>query len=290
MRPREGLGIVYVVLATLCFATLDTTTKHAVSAVPILMLLWFRYAFQTVSVMALRLPVQGRSLFVTGKLRFQLLRGTLLFIGTACAMLSLRHLPVGEFSALVMLSPLLSTALSAWWLKAPVTRLRWAVLVCGFAGVLLIVHPGSQFFGWPLIYPAILVLANSGFHVLTSHMSADENPYTTQFYTGLVGVLSMSTLVWTVWDSALVLSWWPWLLLIGVAGSIGHLMLIRAFIHAPAPVIMPYIYSQIAFGMLGGWLVFGHVPDALAWIGMGVIAASGVANALLSARAARAAP
>jgi drug/metabolite transporter (DMT)-like permease len=68
---------------------------------------------------------------------------------------------------------------------------------------------------------------------------------------------------------------------LGISGAFGHLMLIRAFMHAPAPVLMPYIYTQIAFSMLLGWLVFAHVPDTLAWVGIGVIAVSGVANALL---------
>jgi drug/metabolite transporter (DMT)-like permease len=60
-------------------------------------------------------------------------------------------------------------------------------------------------------------------------------------------------------------------------------MLIRAFMRASAPVLTPYLYTQIAFATLSGWLFFQHVPDALAWLGIAVIAASGIGNALLPA-------
>jgi drug/metabolite transporter (DMT)-like permease len=61
-------------------------------------------------------------------------------------------------------------------------------------------------------------------------------------------------------------------------------MLIRAYARASAPVLAPYLYTQIAFATLAGWLVFQHVPDALAWVGIAVIAASGTGNAVLSAQ------
>ena len=60
-------------------------------------------------------------------------------------------------------------------------------------------------------------------------------------------------------------------------------MLIRAYMRASAPVLTPFLYTQIAFATLAGWRVFKHVPDALAWAGIAIIAASGVGNALQSA-------
>ena len=93
----------------------------------------------------------------------------------------------------------------------------------------------------------------------------------------------MSPIVVFSWDTAALLAHWPWFVLVGFLGTFGHLMLIRAYMRASAPVLTPYLYTQIAFATLGGWLVFQHVPDALAWLGIAVIATSGVGNALLSA-------
>ncbi|MEI8169761.1 MAG: DMT family transporter [Rhodoferax sp.] len=282
-RTPTGAGILFIVLATLCFAALDTTTKYATTLAPVLMLLWFRYVFQAFVTFALRFPVQKLSLFATRNPRFQALRGVLLLITSACSFFGLQYLPVGEFTAMVMLSPLAATALAAWILKDHVSHLRWVLMSAGLIGVLLVVRPGGQVFSWALLFPVLLVTTYGWFQVLTSRLSGEENPYTTHFYTGLVGALVMSPVVLFSWNTAALLAHWPWFILIGFLGTFGHLMLIRAFQRASAPVLTPYLYTQIAFATLGGWLVFKHAPDALAWLGIAVIAASGVGSALLSA-------
>ena len=280
-QARQGLGIGLIVLSCLSFSILDSGVKHAMNLAPAAMLLWFRYGFQAVITLVLRLPVQGRSILVTEHPRFQLARGLLLLVSTVCAFFSLKYLPVGEFAAMAMLSPLLATGMSAWFLKVHVQRLSWVLLITGLLGVVLVVHPGGDMFTWALVFPAILVCTNAGFQVLTSRLSGADDPYTTQFYTGLVGAVAFAPLLWYFWDGAALWAHWPWFLLVGISGAVGHLMLIRAFMHAPAPVLMPYLYTQIGFAMLMSWLAFSHVPEPLAWLGIGVIAVSGVANALL---------
>ncbi|MEI8326240.1 MAG: DMT family transporter [Betaproteobacteria bacterium] len=282
-RSRQGGGVLLIVLATFSFALLDASTKVATALAPTLMLLWFRYVFQAVATLALRFPVQGHRLFATPNPRFQALRGALLLVTSACSFFGLQHLPVGEFTAMVMLAPLLATALAAWKLQDPVSPRRWFLLTAGLFGVLLVVRPGGQVFNWALLFPVVLVSAYAWFQVLTSRLSGEEDPYTTHFYTGLVGALVMSPMVLFAWNTAALLSWWYWFVAIGFLGTFGHLMLIRAYARASAPVLTPYLYTQIAFATLAGWLVFGHVPEALTWLGIAVIAASGIANAMLSA-------
>lgn len=282
-RTQQGAGIALIVLATLAFAILDTVTKYAVTLVPVLMLLWFRYAFQALLTFALRFPVQKGRLFTTPNPRFQTLRGVLLLITSACSFFGLRYLPVGEFTAMVMLSPLVATAMAAWVLKDHVSHQRWLLMAAGLVGVLLVVRPGGQVFSWALLFPVLLVTTYGWFQVLTSRLSGEENPYTTHFYTGLVGAVVMSPIVVFNWSTTALLTYWPWFLLVGFLGTFGHLMLIRAYTRASAPVLTPYLYAQIAFATVAGWLAFKHVPDALAWLGIAVIAASGVGNALLSA-------
>ncbi len=283
-RSPQGSGILLIVLTALCFAVLDSATKHAVLLAPVLMLLWFRYAFQAVATFILRFPVQRSKLFRTPNPRFQTLRGVLLLITSACSFFGLQYLPVGEFTAMVMLSPLVATALAARVLKNHVSARRWWLMLAGLAGVLLVIRPGGQVFSWALLFPVLLVSAYAWFQVLTSRLSADENPYTTHFYTGLVGTVVMSPIVVFSWNTSALTAHWPWFVVIGFLGTFGHLMLIRAFMRASAPELTPYLYAQIAFATLAGWLFFRHVPDTLAWLGIAVIAASGVGNAVLSAQ------
>ncbi|MEI8029750.1 MAG: DMT family transporter [Comamonadaceae bacterium] len=283
MRTPQGAGVLLIVIAALAFAALDTATKHATTLAPVLMLLWFRYLFQAVVTFIMRFPVQRGKLFATRNPRFQTLRGVLLLITSACSFFGLQYLPVGEFTAMVMLSPLVATALAAWVLKNHVSSRRWLLMAAGLCGVLLVIRPGGQVFSWALLFPVLLVSAYGWFQVLTSRLSGEENTYTTHFYTGLVGALVMSPVVVFSWNTQALLAHWGWFILIGFLGTFGHLMLIRAYLRASAPVLMPYLYTQIAFATLSGWLVFDHVPDGLAWLGIAVIAASGVGNALLSA-------
>ena len=283
-RTRQGAGILLIMVATLSFALLDTATKQGAKLAPVMMLLWGRYMFQAVATFAMRFPLQRGGLLQTPNPRFQLLRGVLLLITSACSFFGLQYLPVGEFTAMVMLSPLVATAMAAWILKNYVSRQRWALMAAGLFGVLLVVRPGGQVFSWALLFPVVMVTAYGWFQVLTSRLSGEENPYTTQFYTGLVGALVMCPIVYFYWSSAALLAHWFLFLLIGFLGTFGHLLLIRAYQRASAPVLTPYLYTQIAFATVSGWLVFDHVPDALAWLGIAVIAASGVGNAVLSAQ------
>lgn len=283
-RSHQGGGILLITGAALTFALLDTATKHATSLAPVLMLLWFRYAFQAASTLAMRYPSQKTSLFATPNPRFQLLRGVLLLISSACSFFGLQHLPVAEFTAMAMLAPMAATALAAVALKNHVSRLRWVLMLTGLAGVLLVVRPGGQVFGWALLFPVVMVTSYASFQVLTSRLSGDENPYTTHFYTGLVGAVAVSPLAAFHWETQALVRHWPWFVVLGAFGTLGHLMLIRAYNRASAVVLMPYLYTQIAFAALAGWLMFRQVPDGLAWLGMAVIAASGVGNAVLSIR------
>lgn len=283
-KSRQAGGILLIILAALTFALGDTVTKHATQLAPLLMLLWFRYAFQATVTFALRFPVQKARLFATPNPRFQLLRGVLLLITSACGFYGLQYLPIGEFTAMAMLSPMAATAMAAWSLKNHVSPRRWVLMGLGLLGVLLVVRPGGQVFGWAALFPVVLVITYAWFQVLTSRLSGDENPYTTHFYTGLVGAVVMTPIMLFSWDSTALQRYWYWFVLVGFLGTFGHLMLIRAFNRANAVVLMPYLYTQIAFATVLGWMVFRHVPDGLAWAGIAVIAASGVGNAMLSAR------
>jgi drug/metabolite transporter (DMT)-like permease len=67
-------------------------------------------------------------------------------------------------------------------------------------------------------------------------------------------------------------------------------MLILAYQRAPAATLTPYLYSQIGFAMLGGWLVFSHVPDGWSLVGMVTIAICGAGGAWLTLRESRVKP
>lgn len=273
-----------MVAACSCFAALDTTTKFVSAAVPLVMALWVRYAFQALGTTLVVLPKRGRSIWRTRHLPYQLLRGLLLIGTSVLAFLSLRHLPVGEFTAIIMITPLAITMLAAFWMKERVSLLRWMLVAGGFAGTLVIIRPGGQAFSWASLLPLGLVALNSWFQLLTSKLARTEDPITMHLYTGWVGALATSAalpLVWTALPSP-----WLWLAMafMGVAGTVGHFLLILAYQRAPASTLTPFLYTQIAFAIIGGLLVFGHRPDALALLGSTLIAVCGAGAAWVAFR------
>lgn len=277
-------GIALVIAAVACFATLDTTTKLISTGVPLLMALWFRYFFQAVATTAVVLPLRGWRSLRTAHPKFQLLRGLLLLTSSLFAFLSLKYMPVAEFTSIVGIVPLAITLLAATALGESVSRLRWTLIFGGFVGTLIIIRPGSDHFGWSALFPLVVVVSNSWFQVLTSKLARTEDPVTMHFYTGWVGTLIASLALPFVWTS--LPSWWLWaaLLLMGVAATAGHFLLILAYTRTSASTLTPFFYAQIGFAMLGGWLVFSHVPDGWSMVGISMIALCGALGAWLTAR------
>lgn len=290
VQPSALAGIALVTAASACFASLDTTTKYVTASVPLLMALWVRYFFQAVVTTAAVLPARGRNVWRTRHLPWQLVRGMLLLTSSLLAFLSLRYLPVGEFTAIVMITPLVITLLAATLLKEHVSPLRWLLVAGGFAGTLIIIRPGGGTFGWSSLLPLALVASNAWFQVLTSKLARTEDPVTMHLYTGWTGTVVATFALPFAW-AALPNPWlWAGLCLMGLLGTVGHFMLILAYYRAPAATLTPYLYTQIAFAMIGGVLVFSHVPDHLSLAGIGMIAFCGAAGAWLTVRERRAAP
>lgn len=277
-----------VIAATGFFATLDTTTKFVSASVPLLMALWFRYFFQAVATTAVVLPLRGLGVLRTAHPKFQCLRGVLLMMSSLFAFLSLKYMPVAEFTAIGAIVPLLITLLAATALGEKVSALRWSLVLGGFAGTLIIIRPGGEDFTWALLLPLGMVATNTGFQVLTSRLAKTEDPITMHLYTGWVGTLLASLALPFVWVALPSWSLWGWLVLMGVAATVGHFMLILGYMRAPAATLTPYLYAQIAFAMLGGWIVFSHVPDGWSMIGVLMIALCGAGGAWLTTRESRA--
>lgn len=276
-----------MIAATACFATLDTTTKHISASVPLLMALWFRYAFQAVATSLAVLPARGLAVLKTQHPKFQVLRGALLLLTSVFAFFSLKFMPVGEFTAIVMIVPLVITLLASTSLGEKVSPVRWALVIGGFAGTMVIIRPGDDTFEWATLLPLGLVVCNAWFQVLTSKLAKTEDPVTMHFYTGWSGTVLASVALPFVWTSLGSWSLWGWMMLMGLMGTVGHFMLILAYQRAPAATLTPYLYSQIGFAMLGGWIAFSHVPDRWSLIGIVMIAVCGAAGAWLAVRESR---
>jgi drug/metabolite transporter (DMT)-like permease len=281
-------GIALLVVAVACFASLDTTTKVISAGVPLVTAMWTRYLFQAAVTGAVLLPKRGTALLHTRRPGLQVLRGLLLLGCSGFAFLSLKFMPVGEFTAIVMLTPLLITLIAATSLGERVSGARWLCALGGFAGALAVIQPGSELFDWTMLLPLGLVASNTGFQVVTSRLARTDDPGTTHFYTGCIGTLATTVMLPFAWQPLASPLLWALLLLIGLLGTVGHFLLILAYMRAPVAVLTPWLYAQIGFATLAGWLVFKHAPDALAVVGIVAIAVCGALGTWLNGREHRA--
>ena len=282
--PHPLQGIALAIAAVACFAALDTSTKYVGQAVPLVMALWCRYAFQAVVTAAAMLPSRGLTLLHARRPGLQLLRGVLLLACSSFAFMSFRVMAVGDVTAIGLLTPIVVTLIAVFAFGERLSVPRWACVVGGFAGALTVVRPGGSMFGWALLMPLGLLAANTGFQMVTGRLANLNDPATTHFYTGCIGAALTTLLLPFFWTGALAPALWGALLLLGVFATLGHFLLILAYQRVPATTVMPFLYLQIAFAVLAGWLVFAHAPDRWSLSGIALIAVSGAAGTWLAAR------
>ena len=285
-RPSALTGILLTVCACAAFAMLDTSTKYVGAAIPIFMALWLRYTLQTIFTIGIGIASHGVEVFHTERWRFQFFRALLFCTSNFCAMMSLRYLPLAEYTAILALTPIAMTLVAALWLGQNVSRMRWVLVVLGFTGTLIIIRPGGDTFSLDaLLWPMVQLFVNTLYQIVSSEMAGKERPLTTQIYTSLVALTITSLILPWVWSSgSMTTMLWIAAIAMGVCSSIGHLLLLQAYEYAKPVTITPFLYSQIPFALFAGWLIYGHIPDHWAVIGMVTIAIGGLLSVWLSVR------
>jgi len=265
-----------ILLAGLCFSTLDATAKYLVQDHALFVVVWARYAGQMLIVTPIAWHRGGPGFWRTRHLRMQLVRSLCLVLATMCFFGALRFLPLAEASAITFLAPMFAIVLSMPVLGERPTRARWLASIAGFTGILILVRPGSAVF-----HPAtgLLVLAaiSNSLYMLLTRRLPNDTPYTTLFYSALVGTMGLSfALPFGEMPSTATVRDALFLVLLGLLAGVGHWMLIRAFLMAPASMLTPFTYLQMIWATLYGYLIFSQLPDGLSALGMSVIVASGV--------------
>jgi drug/metabolite transporter (DMT)-like permease len=288
---NSAIGL--VVLSTLAFAAMDAGGKHLSGLIAAVVIIWVRFTVQSILMALWILRTRGFGGFRTRHPRLQALRGTLQVTASLTSVIALREMPLAEFTAIIMLAPVLVTVVAGWLLKEPVGIERWGLVLMGFIGTLIVIRPGSDLFGAAALLPLLCMAVISGTFLVSGRLSTLENPFTSQFYTGFVGSMLMLPLLLPqepAMSAALMQLGYADLALlgaIGVFGTLAHLLLIIAFGLGGTAALMPFTYAQIAFAAIVGWLMFGHIPDSWGWTGMAIIAACGIATAILNARTRR---
>ena len=148
---RQALPL--FLLGGLCLTALDTTAKYLVRDHALFLVVWARYVGQMLVVTPFVWHRAGPGFWRTRNLRMQLVRSAFLLAATVCFFAGLRYLPLAEASAITFLAPIFIVVLSLPVLGERPTRARWIASLTGFAGILVLLRPGSS-----ILHPAVLLL------------------------------------------------------------------------------------------------------------------------------------
>ena len=279
-----------MVASALLFASMAATVRVASRELPNAPIVFFRHFIM----LAFLLPWlwrEGRRALDTDDFPGHLVRGLAGVSAVACYFYALARLRLADAVLLNQSMPLFIPLVERAWVGERIPPRLWGVLALGFAGLLLILRPGTGVFEpAALVGLASAVLASVA-QVGIRRLTRTEPVTRIVFYFGLVAsVASLPPAVW--WWKSPSAPTWAVLLLMGVFATVGQLTLTRAYLYAPAASVGPFLYVGPVFAGFIDWLVWGRLPDALFVLGAGIVIAAAVLALRLRAasRATAAAP
>jgi drug/metabolite transporter (DMT)-like permease len=268
-------GILMMIAAFGSFSLLDASAKYLLPALNPPTIVFLRYLLGLVFAALWVALAREPKLLISVHPRMQFLRGVLLLASTAFNFTALQYLQLAQTAAIMFSNPLWVCALSHVVLKERVGPRRWAAVIAGFGGVLIIMRPGLEGFHPAMILSVLAALSGALYQLTTRRVGADDRSETSLLYGTFWGTVCalpaalVSFEMPTVWQ-------WPVLVLAGFCGSFGHYLLIAAHRIAPASLLAPYSYTQIIWMMLLGLALFGDVPDGWTMLGALIVVASGL--------------
>lgn len=273
---QHGTALLLFVLGGFCLSTLDAVGKMALSEAGLVLLVWARYMGQVLLSLPLSYRFAGPRFWLTKNPKIQLSRSVLLLLTSILFFAGIQWLPLAEASAISFTAPLWVALLSGPALGERVARGDWVVAAIGFSGILLIIRPGTEIFHPAALLIASMAFFNAIYQLLTRKLTSDH-PFTTFFYSGLIGAaLSSLALLFVGLPEHLSVKTFLALAAAGVLGGLGHLLFVLAFYRAPPASLTPFVYLQMIWAIGFGWLIFHQLPDFPALIGMSVIVGSGL--------------
>jgi drug/metabolite transporter (DMT)-like permease len=275
MNPSQvGRGIRWMLLSMFLFACLDAGIKTIAHGYAAQQILAVRFAVFVVLVVALIGPAKTRIALRSVRPGLQVLRVIVLLAEMGVFVAAIRALPLADVHAVAASTPLIVTALAWLFLGERVGTQRWAAILVGMAGLLVVVRPGFDM-NPAMLIPLLGASLWAIYQILVRLISRSDGPDTTVLYTalgGLVVTAALAPFAWTAPD----LRDWGLLFVVALFGAGAHFALIRALDSAPASTVQPFAYTLVVWAVILGWAIFGDVPDRWTILGAMVIVLSGL--------------
>jgi len=281
-KNSTATAMVMMVCAMLVLPGIDAIAKWLSASVSSGQVTWSRFFFQIFLMSPLLLRTRGP--WFTSTLWLHAARGAMIAFATLLFFSGLAYLPLADAISIFFIEPLLVTLLSALFFGEMIHWRRISAICIGFIGALIIIRPSFAEIGIPALYPVGAACCFSTYILLTRKLVRHEDPIRLQFFAGIFGCLVMSLALGygTTQDINILSVVWPtldqWLLLglLGVIATACHLLVTYAYRLASIGILAPFQYIEIIGASILGLLIFGEFPDAITWLGIAIIVASGL--------------
>ena len=271
------LGIVAMVAGLLFLTIQDAVSKWLVASLHVGEIMAWRGLFALPLVLLLvRLERDRWETLRSRAPRQSALRAVLAFFTAVLVVLSYKVMPLADAMAIIFVSPLLVTALSAVLLKEPVGWRRWLAACAGFAGALLIAGPSFDTIGMWALTPVAAALASALSDIATRRLGRIDTGPSILFWTLVVATLGGFASVPVFGWSTPSPTEWALLLAAAVLLLLAYRLNIAAYTLASGAIVAPLRYLAVVWGGVIGYLVWGHVPDARAVAGAVLVMGAGL--------------
>ena len=274
-REDVRLGILNILAAVLAFSTVNALVKWLVATYPVGEVVFFRGLFAMVPALIL-LAHHGRiSALRTQRLPEHVGRGFVQFLSTICIFTAFGMMPLADAVAITFSNPLFITLLSIPLLGEKVGPHRWAAVIAGFVGILVIVRPGGGVFELGAIFALLNAALGASVTTALRRMSLTEANVTLIFYQSFTACVLGFALLPFGWVTPASWTDLSLLVLVGLCSGAGQYFWTQGYRLAPATVAAPFSYTSMLWALLFGFWVWGEVPSIAVIFGAAIVISAG---------------
>ena len=268
-------AIFYNLLAWAILPFMDTIAKYLSAELSFFQITWARYFFTVFFTLPFMFFFFRRNLTWSTQPKLQIYRGLTLFCANVLFFYSISIISMAKALTLAFIAPIITTALSPFFLGEKVGFRRWSAVIIGFVGSLIVIRPGFIEFN----LASVAALGTGFFYgiylVITRKLHTSDSPLLTLLLTGVVGAIIGSLIVPLVWVNP-TFNQWSLLALMGIFACLGHLFLILSLKYADASKLAPFGYFEIVTNVILGYYFFSDFPHYWTWVGLSIIICSGI--------------
>jgi len=277
-------GLLFMFLSVMISPLIDIFSKLATATISSTEVAGFRFVIQSLTMLPFVFLRGAKIQFSLKQSWYHAIRGAMVTISMICFVTTLKVMAVADAIAIFFVEPIILTILGSIFLKETIGWRRYSACAVGFLGALLIIQPSFEQVGYIALLPVVSAFCIAVFALMTRVLSHREDPWAMQFQTGLWGIFFCAVILFIghgsgsdIIDTAMPdLPAFGYLLGTGIAAAITGILAAYAYRAAPASTLAPLQYLEIVSATAFAWMVFGDFPDALKWVGILIVIASGL--------------